>query len=39
MAKKAIMTVAPLVTMDSPAQVTEVCTASSLFAPLIRSSR
>ena len=32
-AKNAITTVAPLVTMDSPAQVTEVCTACSRVGP------
>ncbi len=39
MARNAMMTVAPEVTMDSPAQVTEVWTACSLDAPLILSSR
>jgi len=39
MEKNAIITVAPDVTMDSPAQVTDVCTASFLEAPLILSSR
>src|SRR5512136_347634 len=37
-AKNEIMTVAPLVVMLSPAQVTEVLTAFSLLYPLMRSS-
>jgi len=37
-ARNAMMTVAPLVIIDSPAQHTAVCTASSFVAPLIRSS-